>query len=114
MRWSIALFLVFAGIAPSMPSFAVEEIPEWRLEIEDIDRQINELQSLKDKYLAAARRHEAQGQRWQFQNLKQEARKAYEEAQHEREVAEEIQSRIDGLNARKQILLEQHASENSL
>jgi hypothetical protein len=90
--------------------FAQEEMSlDWRRELQQIDAELKELEDEKNRYLAAARRYDDQGMRWQFQqNQKQEARRAFEMADIKREAASMLQTRIDVLNARKMQILQEH------
>jgi len=96
--------------------FAQEETQlDWRAELQQINAELKELRDEKNRYLAAARRYEDQGMRWQFQqNQKQEAKRAFEMADIKREAANRLQARIDVLNARKAQILQEHPEVNDL
>jgi hypothetical protein len=96
--------------------FAQEELElDWRTELQQIDAELKELQDEKNRYLAAARRYDDQGMRWQFQqNQKQEAKRAFHMADIKRQAADMLQARIDALNARKTQILQEHPEANAL
>jgi DNA repair exonuclease SbcCD ATPase subunit len=92
-----------------------EESLDWRTELQQINAELKDLEDEKNRYLAAARRHEDDGLRWQFQqNEKQEARRAFERADIKRQAAQMLQGRIDALNARKMQILQEHPEANGL
>ena len=92
-----------------------EEVLDWRTELQQIDEEIKRAEDLKNRYLAAARRAEDEGMRWQFQqNQKQEAKRAYERADDKKQAAKMMQARIDVLNARKAQILQEHPEANEL
>lgn len=71
-------------------------------EVQKIDTELKQLQDLKSRYRSSAARHEHEASRWQFeQNLKQEARRASQQAQLDREMERQIQARIDYLQGRR-------------
>ena len=82
---------------------------DWQEELKQIDRETDQLKDLKNRYKASAARHEDEAIRWQFQqHLKQESRRAYREADLDREMEQQIQARIDYLDARKAEILKEH------
>ena len=82
---------------------------DWRIELRQIDDEIKSSEDAKNRYLAAARRHEDEGMRWQFQqNQKQEAKRAYQKADTERQAAKMLQDRIDVLKTRRAQILQEH------
>ncbi len=88
---------------------ADEEIPDWGQEVQQIDRELEQLKDLKNRYKASAARHEDEAIRWQFeQNLKQESRRAYRQAELDREMEQQIQSRIDYLQAKREQIVKEH------
>jgi hypothetical protein len=88
---------------------------DWKTELQEINVELEELQDEKNRYLAAARRYEDQGLRWQFQqNQKQEAKRAFEMADTKRQAADMLQGRIDALNARKTQILQEHPEANDI
>jgi hypothetical protein len=92
-----------------------EQSLDWREELRQIDDEIKRARDLKDRYLAAARRAEDQGMRWQFmQNEKQEAKRAFQMAEDKKQAAEMLQARIDALNARKAQILQEHPEANDI
>lgn len=77
-------------------------------QILQIDQKINELELVKRGYEAKAIRHEDLGQTKQFQeHLNLEARRHYQLAEQNRQIAESIQQEIDQLEIQKQELLSQ-------
>ena len=86
-----------------------EQALDWKQELKQIDDEIKRAEDLKDKYMAAARRAEDEGMRWQFmQNEKQEAKRAFQRAEDKKKAAQMLQARIDVLNARKAEILQEH------
>lgn len=77
-----------------------------RSELEHIDASIKTLAEERDRFLAAAAREEDKGMRWQFmQDQKQEAKRAFQRADANKEAAAQVQAQIDALNARRMQLL---------
>ncbi len=91
-----------------------EEQPlNWRDELKQIDDELKKAKDLKNRYLAAARRAEDEGMRWQFmQNEKQEAKRAFQRAEDKKQAAQMLQARIDTLNARREQILQEHPEAN--
>jgi hypothetical protein len=109
-RYLVFFIVCVFGVAQV---FAQEE--DWRTELQQIDVELKQLQDEKNRYLAAARRYEDQGLRWQFQqNQKQEAKRAFEMADIKKQAANMLQARIDALNARKSQILQEHPEANDL
>jgi hypothetical protein len=92
-----------------------EQPLDWREELRQIDAEIKEAEDLKNRYLAAARRAEDEGMRWQFmQNQKQEAKRAFQRADDKKEAARMLQARIDVLKARREQILQEHPEANDV
>jgi hypothetical protein len=93
---------------------AQEELSlDWREELKEIDEEIKRAEDLKNRYLAAARRAEDEGLRWQFmQNEKQEAKRAFQRAEDKKQAAQMLQARIDSLNARRAQIMQEHPEAN--
>jgi predicted metal-binding transcription factor (methanogenesis marker protein 9) len=106
--------LIGSAAVYSDPPQAQEEMPQdWREELKRIDDEIERAEDLKNRYLAAARRAEDEGMRWQFmQNEKQEAKRAFQRAEDKRKAAEMLRMRIDVLKARKAEILKEHPEAN--
>jgi hypothetical protein len=117
--WYFMLFTTFSGCLglfwTPAKAMAQEESPlDWRTELQQIHTELRQLEDEKNRYLAAARRAEDEGMRWQFQqNEKQEARRAFERADVKRQAAQMLQGRIDALNARKVQILQEHPEANA-
>ncbi|MBS0650598.1 MAG: hypothetical protein JSR93_05505 [Verrucomicrobia bacterium] len=93
---------------------AAEEV-DWKEELDQIDKETKQLKDLKNRYEASATRHENNAMRWQFQqNMKQEARWAYKQAELDREMQKQIQARVDYLDARRAEILKEHPEANGL
>ncbi|MBS0605796.1 MAG: hypothetical protein KF898_07155 [Parachlamydiales bacterium] len=93
---------------------AAEEA-DWQDELDQIDKETHQLKDLKNRYEASAARHDNNAMRWQFQqNMKQEARRAYQQAELDREMQKQIQARIDYLDARKAEILKEHPEANAV
>ncbi len=74
-------------------------------EVQAIDKQIEELQDLQDKYISSAKRKAGNAMRWQFQSENYlDARRAWDQAARDKQIAEEIQIQIDDLETRKKEL----------
>jgi hypothetical protein len=111
IRWCT---LCMAIISP-MVSFC-DAAGQWtpQEQLQQTNGELKQLYDLKGRYKAAAARHEDEGNRWQFmQNQKQEAKRAYQRADMEREMVREIQVRIDYLEGQKADLLKQHPGMNA-
>ncbi len=88
----------------------VDQPLDWKEELKQIDDEIKATENQRDRYLAAARRAEDEGIRWQFmQNQKQEARRAFQRAEDKKQAARMLQGRIDALNARKAQILQENS-----
>ncbi len=86
-----------------------EAVMGWQEELAQINEELEIAEDQRDLNLAAARRAEDQGMRWQFmQDQKQEAKRAFERAEDKKQVAAMYQARIDELNARKMQILQEH------
>ncbi len=101
-------------LAQLISEVSLKEQPlDWRQELKQIDDEIKRAEDLKDKYLAAARRAEDEGMRWQFmQNEKQEAKRAFQRAEDNKKAAQMLQARIDVLKARKAQILQEHPGDS--
>lgn len=101
-----------ASTAP-LPTMEEEQPLNWRDELKQIDDELKKAKDLKNRYLAAARRAEDEGMRWQFmQNEKQEAKRAFQRAEDKKQAAQMLQARIDTLNARREQILQEHPEAN--
>ena len=100
----------------TVPTIAQQDHPaDWREELKQIDAEIESAEDLRNRYLAAARRAEDQGMRWQFtQDQKQEAKRAFQRADEKKQAAKMLQDRIDALNARKAQILQEHPEANDI
>ncbi len=93
--------------------YAQEETLDWRTELKQIDDEIDRSKDLKRKYESAAARADDQGRQWQFQqNQKQEAKRAFERGDANRQAAQKMQAHIDELNARRAQILQEHPEAN--
>ena len=113
---SLAVVLMTGGLsAKEQPktSEAFQLIAEdWRVEVGEIDKEIDKLTNQRNLYLAKATRLQNQGDRLQFEsNNLIDARRAWQQAQIHREIATRIQEEIDGLEKRKQQILETHGTD---
>ncbi|MBI3237210.1 MAG: hypothetical protein HYZ48_05905 [Chlamydiales bacterium] len=105
----ICLFGSLNGFATEKAISQAESPKNWQEELQEIDKEAEQLEDLKNRYKASAARHEDQAMRWQFeQNLKQEARRASKQADLDRQMIEQIQARLDHLQARKAEILKKH------
>jgi DNA repair exonuclease SbcCD ATPase subunit len=86
---------------------------DWREELREIDKEIKNAEDLRDRYIAAARRAEDQGMRWQFmQDQKQEAKRAFEKADEKKRAAKMLEVRIEALKAKRDQILQEHSEVN--
>lgn len=106
---TMSFFLVlstFLAIGRQGPSILAEEKGKLEAQIREIDAQIEELQAVKRGYEAKAIRHENLGISRQFEdNYNLEARRHFQLAEQNRQIADQIQKDIDQLEAKKQKLL---------
>ncbi len=102
---SVLFFIVDSPSASAQEEMALSP----QEELAQIDEEIKKLEDLRDRRLSAAARAEDQGMRWQFmQNQKQEAKRAFQRADDNRQAAKELQERIDALKKRRTYLVEDH------
>ena len=88
---------------------SAKELPKWQQELQAIDQQIIEFQNMKRGYEARALKHENQAERLQFINGEYlTAKRHWELAQENRQIAQKIQADIDRLEQEKRDLLESH------
>jgi len=88
---------------------AKEEALSWKQEVTEIDQQIEDLEELKRGYEAKALRLENQAERLQFKNSEYIVAKRYWElADENRQIAKRIQSEIDALKEKKQEIIKAH------
>ncbi|MBS0653762.1 MAG: hypothetical protein JSR39_09615 [Verrucomicrobia bacterium] len=93
----------------------IAETDDWQEELKQIDAETDQLYDLKNRYKASEARHNNNAMRWQFQqNMKQESRRAYQQAELDREMQNQIQARIDYLDARKAEILKEHPEANAV
>ncbi|MBY0529005.1 MAG: hypothetical protein K2P51_02315 [Rhabdochlamydiaceae bacterium] len=91
------------------PSIYADEPPTPKQELEHIDKEYKQLKDLRNKYKAAAARHQDEGMRWQFmQDYKQEAKRAFQQADWELEMVQELQRRMDVLDQQRAELLKEN------
>lgn len=91
------------------PSLYAEATITPREELDHINRELKQLHDLKNKYKAAATRHQDDGMRWQFmEDYKQEAKRAFQQADLEFEMVQQIQVRIEYLEQQKAELLKKY------
>lgn len=114
LNFIAACILGTTALFLTVPTIAQQERPaDWREELKQIDAEIESAEDLKNRYLAAARRAEDQGMRWQFsQDQKQEAKRAFQRADEKKQAAQMLQKRIDALKARKAQILQEHPEAN--
>ncbi len=93
----------------------IADAPDWQEELKQIDDETHQLKDLKNRYEASEARHKNDGMRWQFQqNMKQESRRAYQQAEMDREMQNQIQARINYLDGRKAEILKEHPEVNAV
>lgn len=97
---------LFVKLTPAEVEFLANN-PEIQAQVEEIDRKISELRSMKRGYEARALRHEDQAQRLQFEDRAVlETRRHNELADENRQKADKIQQEIDRLQAERRKLLQ--------
>lgn len=88
---------------------AAKELPKWQQQLHVLDQQISEFKNMKRGYEARALRHENQAQRLQFINGEYlTAKRHWELAKENRQIAQKIQVDIDRLEAQRKELLDDH------
>ena len=81
----------------------------WEQEVVELDKQITELKEMKLGYESKAVRHINQAQRLQFvQGEQLTAKRYWELAEENKQIAEHIQKDIDELEAQKKSILDKH------
>ena len=97
----------FANLEERFSRFmAAVENPAKQTQVDEIDRQIQELESMKQGFEARALRHDDQAQRLQFEDRAVlETRRHNELAEENRLKAQRVQQEIDRLKEEKQKLL---------
>jgi hypothetical protein len=103
MGFFFSLITLTAATNQTTPT--IEEETQWT-DSKKIDQRIEELKQMKKGYEAKAIYHDNQAQRLQFiEGQLQLAKNHMKLADANREVAKKIQSEIDLLEARKQVLM---------
>lgn len=86
----------------------------WQEEVQQIDKQVEGLQDIQDKYRSRAKKNANDAMRWQFQSENYlDARRAWDRAAADKQKIQEIQDQIDDLNQKKQQILEKHGQKQS-
>ena len=81
----------------------------WQDEVKEIDKQIEQLETIQDKYRSSAQRNANNAIRWQFQSQNYlDARRAWDKAASDKQKVQELQDQVDDLRAKKQQILEKH------
>ncbi|PCI95959.1 hypothetical protein COB11_00745 [Candidatus Aerophobetes bacterium] len=81
----------------------------WKEDLDGLNEEIDKLVNQRNLYLAKATRLQNQGDRLQFENNNLiDARRAWQQAQINREIATRIQEEIDALEDRRQKVLQKH------
>lgn len=94
MKWILSTMLLVASVSE---------------EVQEIDRQIEQLEDLQDRFRSSAQRNANNAMRWQFQNENYlDARRAWDKAAQDKQKIQEIQDQIDDLKVRKSKLLKQN------
>ena len=105
MRIKQAFFITFSIFLVVWGFFAYTAETPKVTRMEQIDRQIEELENIKRGYLSKANRFDDQAERLQFQDRSLlESRRFSELAQQNREKAQRAQIEIDRLKAEKEQL----------
>jgi len=86
----------------------------WQEEVTSIDKQIEQLQDLQDRYKSSAERNVNNAMRWQFQNENYlDARRAWDQAAQQKQKIREIQDQIDDLKKKRNQILKEHGQPTS-
>lgn len=94
--------------------FLIVVLIGWQIDIKQIDKQIEELEDLKEKYESSMQRNMNNAMRWQFQKENYlDARRAWEQAAQEKQKIREIQDQIDDLKSRKEQILKENGHASS-
>ncbi len=113
---TMAFFLMFLGFFSVNKNFhlsAQTQVESWKQEIINIDKQIEDLEKMKMGYEAKAIQHANEADRLQFiEGELETAKKHWQIAEANRDVAKKIQSQIDELKAKKQAILDAHKVES--
>jgi len=97
---------LMASLTPDEIQF-LSKNPAVKSQVEEIDRQISELEAMKRGFEARALRHDDQAQRLQFEDRAVlETRRHSELADENRAKAERVQQEIDRLRAERLKLLQ--------
>jgi len=87
----------------------------WEQEVAELDKQIEELKEMKRGYESKAVRHINQAQRLQFvQGEQLTAKRYWELAEENKQIAAHIQKDIDELEAQKKSILDKHGVKPSV
>lgn len=106
------IFFFYLFFLSSSFLFAVESVPEIdpKKEMSEVQRKIDELRNLQDKYRSQVQKNLNNAMRWQFQSENhREARRAWEDAAEQKKKIEEMDHHIETLERRKKQLLKNHA-----
>ncbi|MCI0382348.1 MAG: hypothetical protein L0207_04785 [Chlamydiae bacterium] len=103
IRLVLFFFLIFATI----PSLSEEA---WQTELHQIDREIQELKELKEKYESSAERNENNALRWQFRNeTYKDARDAWDRAERDRAKVKELEEQITEREKKRAEIIRKHS-----
>lgn len=81
----------------------------WQEELRSIDAQLKMLEDEKIRLKQSIARWDDAGNRWQFQQeMKQEAKRAFQKADSDRQQLQAVQQKIDALQDRKEEILKEH------
>lgn len=95
------------------PLLLIADSNDAEQELSQIDSELDQLKDMKNKYKASEARNIDKATRWQFQqNMKQESKRAYQQADLDRQMQEQIQTRIDYLQNRKAEILKENPEAN--
>ena len=107
-------FFVFILGVDGFPRDKVSIDDQIEQQVAEIDDQIQELEAMKRGYISKALRHEDQAERMQFEDRTWlEARRHWQLAEENREMAARIQVEIDRLKVRRLEILRRNG-ENTL
>ena len=85
----------------------------WQQEVAEINKQIEQLQDLQDRYKSQTERNVNNAMRWQFQNENYlDARRAWDQAAIQKQKIREIQDQIDDLRSRRNQILQEHGQSS--
>lgn len=108
---TMGFFLLFF-VSSALSKSSCPPIAKWQQEINDIDRQIDELKEMKIGYEGRALQHQNQAERVQFYKHEQlTAKRNWILADENKKIAERIEDDIRQLEIKKESILKEAKSQ---